>query len=381
MFSLHSAHLRGRLSVLYGFLIIANLAAWAWAFCSCREHPSLLGTAFLAYCLGMRHAVDADHIAAIDNVTRKLIQDGGRPIGVGFWFAFSHSTVVFLATLAIALTTLGLPLDFDSWFASWKGIGATVRSSIATSFLFVVAALNLVILADIWKTFRRVRKDGGCDVAALQNRGGVLAKIFQPLFRLVTRDWHMLLLGFLFALGFDTVTEIGLLGISGAQAGQGMSIWLIMVFPVLFAAGMALIDTTDGVLMLGAYNWAFVKPAREFNDNLVITAVSVAVASAVGGVQALGLVGLPIWLARRVLGYDRRSQRPFQRDRLRHCWRIHHRLDCVLDDVPVRPRRRVGADCTERDEHLWSPGRRYWLTSGPKTWPVGTNPVMTRWVC
>jgi high-affinity nickel-transport protein len=291
MFSLHSAHLRGRLSVLYGFLIIANLAAWAWAFCSCREHPSLLGTAFLAYCLGMRHAVDADHIAAIDNVTRKLIQDGGRPIGVGFWFAFGHSTVVFLATLAIALTTLGLPLDFDSWFASWKGIGATVRTSIATSFLFVVAALNLVILADIWKTFRRVRKDGGCDVAALQNRGGVLAKIFQPLFRLVTRDWHMLLLGFLFALGFDTVTEIGLLGISGAQAGQGMSIWLIMVFPVLFAAGMALIDTTDGVLMLGAYNWAFVKPARKLHYNLVITAVSVAVASAVGGVQALGLVG------------------------------------------------------------------------------------------
>ena len=224
MFSLHGAHLRGRLSVLYGFLIIANLAAWAWAFCSCREHPSLLGTAFLAYCLGMRHAVDADHIAAIDNVTRKLIQDGGRPIGVGFWFAFGHCTVVFLATLAIALTTLGLPLDFDSWFAPWKGIGATVRSSIATLFLFVVAALNLVILADIWKTFRRVRKDGGCDVAALQNRGGVLAKIFQPLFRLVTRDWHMLLLGFLFALGFDTVTEIGLLGISGAQAGQGMSI-------------------------------------------------------------------------------------------------------------------------------------------------------------
>jgi high-affinity nickel-transport protein len=294
MFGLHDVHLRSRLAVLYGFLIIANLAAWAWAFCSCREHPALLGTAFLAYCLGMRHAVDADHIAAIDNVTRKLIQDGGRPISVGFWFAFGHSSVVVLATLAVALVTLGLPLDFDSWFGPWKDIGATIRSSVAASFLLMVAALNLLILADIWKTFRRVRKNGARvdeENDALQNPGGALAKMFRPLFGLVTRDWHMLLLGFLFALGFDTATEVGLLGISGAQAGQGMSIWVIMVFPVLFAAGMALVDTTDGVLMLGAYNWAFVKPARKLHYNLIITAVSVAVAGVVGGVQVLGLVG------------------------------------------------------------------------------------------
>jgi nickel/cobalt transporter (NiCoT) family protein len=293
-FGLHDVRLRRRLAVLYGFLVIANLGAWAWAFCSCREHPALLGTAFLAYCLGMRHAVDADHIAAIDNVTRKLIQDGGRPISVGFWFAFGHSSVVLLATLAIALVTLGLPLDFDSRFGPWKDIGATIRSSVAASFLLMVAALNFFILADIWKTFRRIRKGGACsDEAehALQNRGGVLATMFRPLFGLVTRDWHMLLLGFLFALGFDTATEVGLLGISGAQAGQGMSIWVIMVFPVLFAAGMALIDTTDGVLMLGAYNWAFVKPSRKLHYNLVITAVSVVVAGVVGGVQVLGLVG------------------------------------------------------------------------------------------
>ncbi len=292
MFSLHDVRLRSRLVVLYGFLIVANLATWAWAFRSCRDHPALLGTAFLAYCLGMRHAVDADHIAAIDNVTRKLIQDGGRPLCVGFWFAFGHSSVVFLATLAIALTTLGLQLDLDSWFAPWKDIGATVRSLVAASFLLVFAALNFVILADIWKTFRRVRKgEARADDDTLQSRGGVLAKVFRPLFGLVTRDWHMLLLGFLFALGFDTATEIGMLGISGAQASEGMSIWLIMVFPLLFAAGMALIDTTDGVLMLGAYNWAFVKPARKLQYNLVITAVSVAVASVVGVIQVLGSVG------------------------------------------------------------------------------------------
>jgi nickel/cobalt transporter (NiCoT) family protein len=285
---------RRRLAVLYTFLIAANLFVWAWAFYGFRGHPAMLGTAFLAYSLGMRHAVDADHIAAIDNVTRKLLQEGRRPISIGFWFSLGHSSVVFLATFAIAATAIGLPWHFESWFAQWKDLASTVRTSVSTLFLFTVAALNLVILADVWRTLRRVRQGGESadhDCDASQGRGGVLANLLRPLFRLVTRDWHMVPLGFLFALGFDTATEIGLLGISGAQAGQGMSIWLIMVFPALFAAAMSLIDTTDGVFMLGAYNWAFIKPARKLYYNLVITAVSVAVAGGIGAVQALGFIG------------------------------------------------------------------------------------------
>jgi nickel/cobalt transporter (NiCoT) family protein len=294
IFDGQGGNLRARLIGFYAFLIAVNLVAWAWAYCSFHDHAVMLGTALLAYSLGLRHAVDADHIAAIDNVTRKLMQEGKRPISAGFWFAFGHSLIVFLAVLAIAATTNALPSHFDSWFAPWKDISATVRTSISTLFLFVVAAMNLVILAGVWRTFRRVRRDGEFALQvsdASPNTGGVLARLFQPLFRLVTKDWHMLLLGFLFGLGFDTATEIGLLGISGTQAGEGMPVWLIMVFPTLFAAGMALIDTTDGVLMLGVYNWAFIKPMRKLYYNLVLTGVAVAVAVLIGGIEAFGLAG------------------------------------------------------------------------------------------
>ena len=282
--------LRSRLAGLYALLILANVAIWALALYTFRNQPVMLGTALLAYSFGLRHAVDADHIAAIDNVTRKLMQDGKRPIGVGFWFSVGHSAVVVLVSLAIAITTTRL----TSTFASWKDVGGVVGTSVSTLFLFAVAAMNIVILVGVWKTFRHVRRGGTFveqDFDLLLNSRGLLARMFRPLFRLVTHSWHMLPLGFLFGLGFDTATEVALLGISATQAGQGMSIWAIMIFPALFAAGMSLIDTTDGVLMLGAYNWAFVKPMRKLYYNLVITAVSVVVAVLIGGIEGLGLMG------------------------------------------------------------------------------------------
>jgi high-affinity nickel-transport protein len=290
IFDDRSAALRGRLGGLYALLIVGNIAVWAWALYTFRDHPVLLGTALLAYSFGLRHAVDADHIAAIDNVTRKLMQEGKRPISVGFWFSIGHSTVVVLAALAIAVTTTELAQNFDSW----KDIGGIVGTSVSTLFLFAIAAMNIVILASVWKTFRHVKRGGAFveqDFDILLNSRGLLARMFRPLFRLVTQGWHMLPLGFLFGLGFDTATEVALLGISATQAGQGMSIWSIMVFPALFAAGMSLIDTTDGVLMLGAYNWAFIKPMRKLYYNLVITAVSVVVAVLIGGIEGLGLIG------------------------------------------------------------------------------------------
>jgi high-affinity nickel-transport protein len=249
----------------------------------------MLGTALLAYSFGLRHAVDADHIAAIDNVTRKLMQDGKRPVGVGFWFSVGHSAVVVLVALAIAMTTTALAGNFPAW----KGIGGIVGTSVSTLFLFAVAAMNIVILIGVWRTFRHVRRGGAFadgDFDLLLNSRGLLARLFRPLFRLVTQSWHMLPLGFLFGLGFDTATEVALLGISATQAGQGLSIWSIMVFPALFAAGMSLIDTTDGVLMLGAYNWAYVNPIRKLYYNLVITSVSVVVAVLIGGIEGLGLL-------------------------------------------------------------------------------------------
>lgn len=282
--------LRFRLIGLYTLLISFNLVVWAWALYTFLDHPILLGTALLAYGFGLRHAVDADHIAAIDNVTRKLMQDGQRPIGVGFWFSIGHSTVVVLAALVIAVTTAHLTSRFDSW----RGVGGVIGTSVSTLFLFAVAAMNVVILAGVWKTFRHVKRGGAFvdqDFDLLLNSRGFLARLFRPLFRLITQSWQMMPLGFLFGLGFDTATEVALLGLSATQAGQGMSIWSIMVFPALFAAGMSLIDTTDGVLMLGAYNWAFVKPMRKLYYNLVITAVSVVVAVLIGGIEGLGLIG------------------------------------------------------------------------------------------
>ncbi len=281
---------RGRLAGLYSLLIVANVGVWAWALYTFRHQPIMLGTALLAYSFGLRHAVDADHIAAIDNVTRKLMQEGKRPISVGFWFSVGHSIVVVLVALAIAATTAELESRFDAW----KDVGGIVSTSVSTLFLFAVAAMNIVILAGVWKTFRHVRRGGAFadqDFDILLNSRGMLARLFRPLFRLITQSWQMLPLGFMFGLGFDTATEVALLGISATQAGQGMSIWSIMVFPALFAAGMSLVDTTDGVLMLGAYNWAFVKPMRKLYYNLVITAVSVVVAVLIGGIEGLGLIG------------------------------------------------------------------------------------------
>ncbi len=281
--------LRGPLVGIYGLLLAANLGAWAWALLVFRDQPIFLGTALLAYGFGLRHAVDADHIAAIDNVTRKLMQQGKRPVSVGFFFALGHSTVVMLAAAAVAGTATALSGRFEQF----KAIGGIVGTVVSALFLFAIAAANLLILRSVWRTYRHVRAGGryvDADFDLLLNSRGLLARLFRPLFRLVTEGWHMFPLGFLFGLGFDTATEVALLGISATQAAQGVSVWSIMVFPALFAAGMSLVDTTDGVLMLGAYNWAFIKPIRKLYYNLTITLVSVVVAVLIGGIEALGLL-------------------------------------------------------------------------------------------
>ncbi|RYY13246.1 MAG: HoxN/HupN/NixA family nickel/cobalt transporter [Alphaproteobacteria bacterium] len=282
--------LRGRLVAIYSLLVTANLAVWIWAFLLFRDQPLFLGTALLAYGFGLRHAVDADHIAAIDNVTRKLMQSGRRPVSVGFFFALGHSTVVILAAAGVAATATVLSTHFEQF----KSLGGVIGTTVSALFLFAIATANLFILRSVWRTWRHVRAGGRYvdeDFDLLLNSRGVLARIFRPVFRLVTESWHMFPLGFLFGLGFDTATEVALLGISATQAAQGISVWSIMVFPALFAAGMSLIDTTDGVLMLGAYDWAFIKPVRKLYYNLTITLVSVVVAFLVGGIEALGLIG------------------------------------------------------------------------------------------
>ncbi len=278
---------------IFAWLVAANLAAWGWALLAFHAHPMLLGTALLAYGFGLRHAVDADHIAAIDNVTRKLMQNGARPVSAGLFFSLGHSTVVVLASVAIAATA-GM---FTARFAVLQSVGAIAGTIVSTSFLLAVAAMNIVILRSVYRVFVRMRD--GAPVTAPRPGGGVLAHMLRPVFRLVRQSWHMYPVGVLFGLGFDTATEVGVLGISAVQAARGLSVWSILVFPALFTAGMSLVDTADSLLMCGAYGWAFARPMRRLYYNMTITFVSVMVALLVGGVEALGLVraefGLSGW--------------------------------------------------------------------------------------
>ena len=271
-------------------LIVANALAWLWAFSEFGTNPVLMGTALLAYSFGLRHAVDADHIAAIDNVTRKLMQQGKTPIAVGTYFSLGHSTIVVLASLAIAATAMAFKDDMV-WFHETGGLIGTLVSAL---FLLLFGVLNLVILISVYKKFRQVK--AGKTLAPeeldglVSNSGGLMARVFRRVFNLVNKSWHMYPVGFLFGLGFDTATEIGLLGISATSASHGINLWSIMVFPVLFAVGMALVDSLDNFVMIGAYGWAFSKPVRKLYYNITITAASVVVALFIGGVEALGLI-------------------------------------------------------------------------------------------
>ena len=289
VFSDSNSQVRGKLFGIYAVLIAINVGAWLWALTAFHAHPVLLGTALLAYSFGLRHAVDADHIAAIDNATRKLMQEQKRPVAVGFFFSLGHSSVVVLASIGVAFTAATLKDHFEAF----KAVGGVIGTSVSALFLLVIALMNLMILRSIYKAWRHVRQGGAYveeDFNLLLADRGFMARIFRPLFRLISRSWHLYPLGFLFGLGFDTATEIALLGISATQAAQGLSPWSIMVFPLLFSAGMSLVDTLDGHLMLGADGWAYMKPIRKIYYNLSITLVSVVVAVVIGSIEALGLV-------------------------------------------------------------------------------------------
>ncbi|MBS0641511.1 MAG: HoxN/HupN/NixA family nickel/cobalt transporter [Proteobacteria bacterium] len=283
------AALRAKAGVVSAVLVAANAAAWLWAWTAFAGRPALLGTAFLAWLFGLRHAFDADHIAAIDNAVRKLMQQGQAPFAAGFFFSLGHSTIVVLASLAIAATAVAAQGSLAA-IHEWGGL---IGTAISAAFLLLIGVANLFVLRAIWTAFltvRRGRRMSDGDLDAVLSGGGLFARLFRPLFRVVTRSWHLYPIGFLFGLGFDTATEIGVLGISAIQAAQGLSIWSILVFPALFTAGMSLLDTADSMLMVRAYGWAFVHPLRKLWYNLTITAASVVVALFIGGMEALGLI-------------------------------------------------------------------------------------------
>jgi high-affinity nickel-transport protein len=257
-----------------------------------------IGVGLTAYTLGLRHAFDADHIAAIDNTTRKLMGDGKRPLGVGFFFSLGHSTVVFGLALLLSLgvkAVVGPVRDDSSSLHHYTGL---ISTSVSGLFLYLIAAINLVVLCGIVRVFRQMRT-GAYDEAAIDEQfdnRGLLNRVFGRFTRSITKSWQMYPLGLLFGLGFDTASEIALLVLAGTTAVAGLPWYAILCLPVLFAAGMSLLDTIDGTFMNFAYGWAFSKPVRKVYYNLTITGLSVAVALIIGSVELLGLLAAQLGL-------------------------------------------------------------------------------------
>ena len=267
-------------------LIAANLVCWMLVLLVFAERPLLLGTAVLAYTLGLRHAVDADHIAAIDNVTRSMMQAGKRPLAVGLFFSLGHSTIVFAASVAIAASVSVMQWRLDAF----REIGGVIGTTVSATFLLIIGFANLTVLISVWRSLRRSRTND--DLAGFEAaNGGLVTLLFGSRLKLITQSWQMYPLGFLFGLGFDTATEVALLVIAASQSSQGLPLWSILLFPALFTAGMSLIDTADGFLMIGAYGWALEQPLRRLTYNFAVTLISVLIALFVGGIEALSLIG------------------------------------------------------------------------------------------
>jgi nickel/cobalt transporter (NiCoT) family protein len=273
---------RPRLFAFAGAVALLHAVGWGLYLWYSRHTPTLAGLGTIAYTFGVRHAFDADHIAAIDNTTRKLLQDGKRPLGAGFFFSLGHSMTVFVLTAGLALTAGVLP--------SFHRAGSTIGASISGTFLLLIGLLNLVVLADIARVWREL-KVGRCDHEALERRlldRGVLSRlVLTRIGDRIDTSWKMAPLGALFGLGLDTASEIALLALAAGVATHKAPLPAILALPTLFAAGMSLLDTADGVVMSRAYGWAFSNPVRKVYYNMTVTSISVAVALGIGTIELL----------------------------------------------------------------------------------------------
>jgi nickel/cobalt transporter (NiCoT) family protein len=298
---------RRSLAGMAGFVVLLHVAGFALLFglvvpqhfALGGDHPVFTaGVGVLAYTFGLRHAFDADHIAAVDNTTRKLLQDntvtgaGRKPLSVGFWFSLGHSTIVFGLSLLLALGVKALAGEVTDDGSRLHSMTGVVGASVSGVFLWILGILNLVVLIGVLRVFREMRR-GKYDEQALEeqlNKRGFMNRILGGLTRSVRKPWHIYPIGVLFGLGFDTATEVGLLVLAGGAAVFNLPFYSILVLPILFAAGMCLMDTIDGVLMNAAYGWAFAKPVRKVFYNITITSISVAVALVIGTVELIGVL-------------------------------------------------------------------------------------------
>jgi high-affinity nickel-transport protein len=282
-----------------GAVVVLHVVGWVMLSAAVGGHYQIgknevfgFGTGALAYTLGMRHAFDADHIAAIDNTTRKLVSEGKRPLSTGFFFSLGHSSVVFVLAVLLNFGMRGLDEQVKNSGSSLQHTTDIVGTCVSGFFLLLIAALNTVVLTGILRVFRQMRA-GRYDEAELEdqlNRRGLMNRILGPLARRVDTAWKMYPIGFLFGLGFDTATEVALLVLAGTAVVGGLPFYAILSLPILFAAGMSLFDAADGCFMNFAYDWAFARPARKVFYNLTITGLSIFVAMFIGVVELVGLL-------------------------------------------------------------------------------------------
>jgi high-affinity nickel-transport protein len=299
---------------MYGVVLLLNVVGWVTlaffvvpgGFHIPGKGAFGLGLGVVAFSLGLRHAFDADHIAAIDNTTRKIREDRGKqPVSVGFWFSLGHSTVVVVMVAVIAFGVHSLVGSVQNDNSSLHAITNTLGASVSGVFLIIIGVMNLIVLVGIVGVFRRMRH-GTYDEAELEaqlDKRGFMNRFFGGLMKFVTRPWHIYPIGVLFGFGFDTVTEVLLLAIAGSAVATGLPWYAVLVLPILFTAGMALMDTTDGAFMNGAYGWAFAKPVRKVFYNMTVTVISVVVALVIGIIELLGVIGSGVNATGGFLGF------------------------------------------------------------------------------
>jgi high-affinity nickel-transport protein len=294
-------------------LFLLNILVWSLSLIYTKSYPFLLGLITLAYGLGLRHGVDADHIAAIDNTTRKLLQDGKKPLAVGLFFSLGHSTIVIVLSLLVAFSSSFIINNLPFL----KQTGSIIGASISSIFLLIIGIINLLIFIDLYKIWRHVIKGGFFHESHIDNHlhnRGLIAKFLKPLLKSISNSWNMYPVGLLFGLGFDTASEVALLSLSAVNGANNLPAICIILLPLAFTAGMTLVDTLDGILMLGAYGWAYIRPVRKLYYNLNITFISVIVALFIGSIEGLQVIGGQIgnkrgifWLVNQIefnyLGY------------------------------------------------------------------------------
>ncbi len=301
-----------KISLIYAAIVGATAFGFVAAFLIGQVSPVLAGLGLFTYALGLRHGVDADHIAAIDNTTRKLIQDDKRPFTVGMWFSLGHSAIVFLLVIGLVFATRAI----RSQLPSVQNAGEIIGLAVSGTFLILIGLVNVLIVLGVYRVFVELKKGTRKpDLAEMEDlldkRGGMLNRIFRSLYRLVKEPFYMFPVGVLFGLGFDTATEVLLVAISvGIGVSLTIPLWMVLILPFMFTCGMVLVDTTDGAVMRMAYGWAFINPLRKIYYNLTVTIVSVAVAFGIGGIELLQLIasrlnlGGPFWDALRGLNFE-----------------------------------------------------------------------------